>query len=115
MKGDPAKLIEEKKYKQFYMHGLGHFLGIDVHDVGNYYFNGESRGRSRHGDDRRAGNLRLAGHQAFPKDSIRTFRNNIWASACASKTTCCVTENGPRVLTTKVPKDADEIEALMAK
>ncbi|HLR06479.1 MAG TPA: aminopeptidase P N-terminal domain-containing protein [Pyrinomonadaceae bacterium] len=43
LKGDPAKLIEEKKYLQFYMHNLGHFLGIDVHDAGRYYFNGESR------------------------------------------------------------------------
>src|SRR6266852_2226626 len=36
LKGDPAKLIEEKKYMQFYMHNLGHFLGIDVHDAGRY-------------------------------------------------------------------------------
>ena len=43
LKGDPKKLIEEKKYMQFYMHNLGHFLGIDVHDAGRYYFNGESR------------------------------------------------------------------------
>nr|MBA3805049.1 aminopeptidase P N-terminal domain-containing protein [Acidobacteriota bacterium] len=31
LEGETAKLIEEKKYEQFYMHGLGHFLGIDVH------------------------------------------------------------------------------------
>src|SRR5438093_3933519 len=43
LKGDPKKLIEEKKYMQFYMHNLGHFLGIDVHDAGRYYFNRESR------------------------------------------------------------------------
>src|SRR6266496_3160353 len=30
LKGEPAKLIEEKKYMQFYMHNLGHFLGIGV-------------------------------------------------------------------------------------
>src|SRR5258707_1737745 len=32
LKGDAAKLIEDKKYMQFYMHNLGQFLGIDVHD-----------------------------------------------------------------------------------
>src|SRR6185503_8215762 len=43
LKGDPKKLIAEKKYMQFYMHNLGHFLGIDVHDAGRYYHKGESR------------------------------------------------------------------------
>ena len=36
LKGDVDKLIEEKAYCQFYMHGLGHWLGLDVHDVGRY-------------------------------------------------------------------------------
>lgn len=31
LKGDVDKLIEEKAYRQFYMHGLGHWLGLDVH------------------------------------------------------------------------------------
>ena len=43
LKGNPEELIKEKKYEQFYMHGLGHMLGIDVHDVGRYYFDKESR------------------------------------------------------------------------
>lgn len=32
--GDVDKLIEEKKHKAFFMHGTGHFLGLDVHDTG---------------------------------------------------------------------------------
>ena len=35
MKGDLETLISEGKYKDFYMHGLGHFIGLDVHDVGD--------------------------------------------------------------------------------
>src|ERR1044072_2913354 len=43
LKGDQKQLIKEKKYLQFYMHNLGHYLGIDVHDAGKYVFKGESR------------------------------------------------------------------------
>jgi len=32
--GDVDKLIEAKKHKAFFMHGTGHFLGLDVHDAG---------------------------------------------------------------------------------
>ena len=37
------KNIEEGLYKKFYMHRTGHYLGMDVHDVGKYYINGKSR------------------------------------------------------------------------
>lgn len=36
LKGEVDKLIEEEKYKPFYMHRTGHWLGLDVHDVGVY-------------------------------------------------------------------------------
>lgn len=36
LKGEIEKLIEEEKYKPFYMHRTGHWLGLDVHDVGVY-------------------------------------------------------------------------------
>jgi Xaa-Pro aminopeptidase len=34
LQGDVEQLIEEKKHKAFFMHGTGHFLGLDVHDTG---------------------------------------------------------------------------------
>ena len=36
LKGNVDTLIEQQAYRQFYMHGLGHWLGLDVHDVGSY-------------------------------------------------------------------------------
>ncbi|MEO1375698.1 MAG: aminopeptidase P N-terminal domain-containing protein [Cyanobacteria bacterium J06635_10] len=41
LQGEVDKLIEEEKYKPYYMHRTGHWLGLDVHDVGVY----------QHGDD----------------------------------------------------------------
>jgi Xaa-Pro aminopeptidase len=35
-KGSLASVIETESYKQFYMHRAGHWLGLDVHDAGNY-------------------------------------------------------------------------------
>ena len=43
LKGRVKKLIKDEKYKQFYMHRIGHWLGMDVHDVGDYKINQEWR------------------------------------------------------------------------
>jgi Xaa-Pro aminopeptidase len=42
-KDDIPKLIKEEKYKPFYMHRTGHWLGMDVHDVGDYRVDGKWR------------------------------------------------------------------------
>ncbi|RLA07811.1 MAG: Xaa-Pro aminopeptidase [Gammaproteobacteria bacterium] len=42
LKGELGQLIKNKKYKKFYMHQSGHWLGLDVHDVGDYQINKKS-------------------------------------------------------------------------
>ncbi len=37
LQGDVTELISEKKVKDYFIHGLGHWLGLDVHDVGDYH------------------------------------------------------------------------------
>ncbi len=116
LKGDPKKLIEEKKYMQFYMHNLGHFLGIDVHDAGRYYFNGESRPAE-------PGMVMTIepGLYISPdtKNIPEGFNQDVPAKylgiGVRIEDDVLVTENGSQVLTDKVPKDPGEIEALMAK
>ncbi len=41
--GEVEKLIKDEAYKPFYLHGVGHWLGMDVHDVGNYKVDGQWR------------------------------------------------------------------------
>ncbi|MEA3411576.1 MAG: Xaa-Pro aminopeptidase [Pseudomonadota bacterium] len=43
LKGDPRKLIRDAAYRRFYMHRTGHWLGLDVHDVGDYRLSGQWR------------------------------------------------------------------------
>jgi Xaa-Pro aminopeptidase len=108
LKGEPDKLVEEKKYEQFYMHGLGHMLGIDVHDVGVYYIDKKSR--------------------ALEPGVVMTIEPGIYISpdnndvpkeylgiGIRIEDDVLCTNNGPRVLTSKVPKQAEEIESIMAR
>jgi Xaa-Pro aminopeptidase len=43
LKGRPARLVKERAYLEFFSHRTGHWLGIDVHDVGDYKVGGEWR------------------------------------------------------------------------
>lgn len=43
LKGELDGLIESEAYKKFYMHRTGHWLGMDVHDAGEYKVGGEWR------------------------------------------------------------------------
>jgi len=116
LKGDPAKLIEEKKFMQFYMHNLGHFLGIDVHDAGRYYFNGESRPAEPGMVMTIEPGLYIsADTSSIPEDFNQEVPAKYLGIGVRIEDDVLVTENGARVLTHKVPKDPGEIEKLMAK
>jgi Xaa-Pro aminopeptidase len=42
LKGSKDEILEKSLFRKFYMHRTGHYLGMDVHDVGNYYESGKS-------------------------------------------------------------------------
>ena len=116
LKGDPAKLVEEKKYMQFYMHNLGHFLGIDVHDAGRYYFNGESRPAEPGMVMSIEPGLYISPDPSnIPEEFNQDVPEKYLGIGVRIEDDVLVTEKGARVLTDKVPKDPGEIEALMAK
>jgi Xaa-Pro aminopeptidase len=108
LKGKPADLIKEEKYKQFYMHGLGHLLGLDVHDVGIYYYDKESRALE-------PGVVMTVEPGIYVAPDTKDVPEKFLGIGVRIEDDVLCTSNGPRVLTTKVPKDADEIEALMAR
>ncbi len=107
LKGKPADLIKEEKYKQFYMHGLGHLLGIDVHDVGIYYYDKQSRALE-------PGMVMTVEPGIYVSPDTKDVPEKFLGIGVRIEDDVLCTNNGPRVLTTKVPKQVDEIEALMA-
>jgi Xaa-Pro aminopeptidase len=108
LKGEPAELIKEEKYKQFYMHGLGHLLGIDVHDVGIYYYDKQSRALE-------PGVVMTVEPGIYVAPDTKDIPEQYLGIGVRIEDDVLCTANGPRVLTAKVPKHAEEIEALMAK
>ena len=116
LKGDPAQLIKEKKYMQFYMHNLGHYLGIDVHDAGRYYFKGESRPAEVGMVMTIEPGIYISPDTSrIPEGFNKEIPEKYLGIGVRIEDDVLVTENGSRVLTHKVPKEAEEIEALMAK
>ncbi len=108
LKGDPEELIEEKKYEQFYMHGLGHMLGIDVHDVGIYYYDKQSRALE-------PGVVMTVEPGLYVSPNSKDVPEKYLGIGVRIEDDVLCTSNGPRVLTTKVPKQPEEIEKLMAR
>jgi Xaa-Pro aminopeptidase len=108
LKGDPKKLIAEEKYKQFYMHGLGHFLGLDVHDVGRYHFKDEARRLE-------PGMVMTVEPGLYVATDARDVPEKYLGIGVRIEDDVLVTGDGPRVLSDKAPKLPEEIEALMAR
>ena len=107
LEGKTEELIKEKKYEKFYMHGLGHMIGIDVHDVGRYYYGTESRALE-------AGVVMTVEPGIYIAPDTKDVPDKYLGIGVRIEDDVLCTNNGPRVLTTKVPKHAEEIEELMS-
>ncbi|MGX2974704.1 Xaa-Pro aminopeptidase [Ursidibacter arcticus] len=105
LKGDVDKLIEEKAYKAYYMHGLGHWLGLDVHDVGDY-------GNERDRPLEIGMVLTLEPGLYIPKSA--DVPEQYKGIGIRIEDNLLITEYGNKNLTSGVPKEIDEIETLMA-
>lgn len=106
LQGETAKLIEEEKYKQFYMHRLGHFLGMDVHDVGRYQIDGEARPLE-------PGIVITIEPGIYIAADTKEIPEKYPGIGVRIEDDVLVTAEGNRVLTSKAPKEVEEIESLM--
>ena len=103
-KGSVDKVIEKGDYRQFYMHRTGHWLGLDVHDAGDYKKNGKS--------------VKLAPGMVLtvePGCYIRPAKNvpkAFWNIGIRIEDDVLVTKSGREVLT-QPPKTVRDIEAAM--
>ena len=107
LRGSLDSLIEKEAYFPFYMHRSGHWLGLDVHDVGRY---------------------KVAGHwRPLKKGNVLTVEPGIYISAdipgvdkrwhnigVRIEDDVVVTDDGCDVLSKRIPKSISEIESIMA-
>ncbi|MGR4066234.1 Xaa-Pro aminopeptidase [Halomonas sp. LR3S48] len=105
--GEVEARIEDESYKRFYLHSTSHWLGLDVHDVGDYRLEGKPRPLEPGMVLTVEPGLYLPADEDVPP----RFRG----IGIRIEDDVAVTREGHEVLTADVPKRAAEIEALMAK
>ena len=108
LKGDVKKLVEEEAHKKFYMHRLGHYLGLDVHDVGLYHADGQPRPVE-------AGIVMTVEPGLYIAEDAEDIPDKYRGIGVRIEDDVLVTAEGHRVLTAAAPKQVEEIESLMAR
>jgi Xaa-Pro aminopeptidase len=107
LKGRVPRLIRDGAYRTFFMHRTGHWLGMDVHDVGEYKVGNQWRLLE-------PGMVTTIEPGIYIAPGTKGVRREWWGIGVRIEDDVVVTEDGPDVLTDAMPTDPDEIERLMA-
>ncbi len=107
LKGELKQLIREEKYRRFYMHQTGHWLGMDVHDVGDYKIDGKWRLLE-------PGMVLTIEPGLYIPQGTKGVAKRWQGIGIRIEDDVVVTETGHQVLTESAPKAVDEIEQWMA-
>ena len=107
IKGSADNAIADGSYKRFFPAKTGHWLGLDVHDVGDYRVDGEPRVLE-------PGMVVTVEPGIYVPPGDFTVAERWRGIGIRIEDDVAVTKDGNDVLTDGVPKDADEIEALLA-
>ena len=108
IQGNLEEIIQKESFRQFYMHGTGHWLGMDVHDVGSYKQGGDWRTYEE-------GMVVTVEPGLYIAPDDETVDAKWRGIGIRIEDDVAVTKNGPRVLTAAVVKSVEDIETLMAQ
>jgi Xaa-Pro aminopeptidase len=108
LKGRAAALQRAGAYRRFFMHRTGHWLGMDVHDVGDYKVGGEWRVFE-------PGMVLTIEPGIYIPAGVRGVPRRFGNIGIRIEDDVAVTRRGAEVLTAQAPKEVDAIEAVMAR
>ncbi|MEP6788529.1 MAG: aminopeptidase P N-terminal domain-containing protein [Acidobacteriota bacterium] len=111
LKGKTKDLIKKRSYMKYYMHGVGHYLGLDVHDAGRYFVDQTAK----HSRPFAPGMVLTVEPGLYIPPDDKAAPAKYRGIGIRIEDDVLVTKDGNLNLTAKVPKDPDEIEALMQK
>lgn len=106
LQGELEELIAEKQYQKFYMHLIGHWLGLDVHDAGNYCAQDQW-------EVLKPGMVFTVEPGIYIPENTPGVDKRWWNIGVRIEDNIVVTESGMRNLTESLPKTVEEIEAVM--
>ncbi|MBI2312829.1 MAG: aminopeptidase P N-terminal domain-containing protein [Betaproteobacteria bacterium] len=104
--GSVEGVLESGDYKRFYMHRTGHWLGLDVHDAGDYKREGKWRPL--------VPGMTLTVEPGFYVRPAESVPEKFWNIGVRIEDDVLVTEAGCEVLTGAAPKAIADVEAVMA-
>ncbi len=107
-KGSPDEVLEKGTYRQFYMHRTGHWLGLDVHDAGEYKDQAGAWRRLEPG-------MTLTVEPGCYVRPAENVPEHFWNIGIRIEDDVLVTSNGCEVLTSAAVKSVADIESLMKK
>ncbi len=107
LKGRTPQLIKDGAYRKFFMHRTGHWLGMDVHDVGEYKVGEQWRMLE-------PGMVMTVEPGIYIAPGTKGVRKEWWGIGVRIEDDVVVTDGEPEVLTAAMPTDPDAIERLMA-
>lgn len=108
LKGRVPTLIKNEAYKPYYMHRTGHWLGMDVHDVGDYKIDKQWRLLE-------PGMVLTVEPGLYIQPNAKEVDKKWRGIGIRIEDDVLVTKKGHEVLTTGAPKEVNDIEALMEK